>query len=67
MRSRTVRGYKSWQGMQAALMLTALDWPGKQGCDQGRFVPARDQGQEAISWLSGAKEDVNRAGQGVIF
>jgi hypothetical protein len=28
MRSRTVRGYKSWQGMQAALMLTGsgVDW-----------------------------------------
>jgi len=28
MRSRTVRGYKSWQGMKAALMLTGsgLDW-----------------------------------------
>jgi hypothetical protein len=28
MRSRTVRGYKSWHGMQAALMLTGseLDW-----------------------------------------
>ena len=30
-------------------------------------MSARDQGQEALSWLSGAKEDVNRAGQGVIF
>jgi hypothetical protein len=28
MRSRTVRGYKSWQGMEAALLLagSGLDW-----------------------------------------
>ena len=30
-------------------------------------MPARDQGHESLSWLSGGKEDVNSVGQGVFF